>query len=67
MYLMSASLKCSFSSLRIQRPTSFRMGFPLASVDCSPVAKISCMQKHVNMSTCYQFRVFPVGQQKPTR
>jgi hypothetical protein len=42
MYLMSASRKCALSSLRIQRPTSLRMGFPLASRVCSPDARMSC-------------------------
>ena len=42
MYLMSASLKCALNSLRIHRPTSFRMGLPLRSSACSPPASRSC-------------------------
>ena len=42
MYLMSAFLKLDLSSLRIQMPTSCRIGLPLRSVSLLPAARMSC-------------------------
>ena len=47
MYLMSASLKWLFSSVRIHRPTSFRMGLPLRSVSWVPAARMSCTAQSI--------------------
>ena len=40
--MTSASLKARLISLRIQVPTSLRMGLPLASVRTSPSSRMSC-------------------------